>query len=73
MSLFKTPSVPKEDPAITALRNQEQARAEEDRLRATQDQLRTETRIRSRTGGLRSLLGPLTGGNRALRSLLGAG
>lgn len=70
--LFKTPKPQQEDPEVTRLRNQEQARAEADRLKATQAQLGIETTLRNRTSGLRSLLGPLAGGNR-IRSLLGAG
>jgi hypothetical protein len=70
--LFSAPKTPQEDPQITALRNAEQKRAEDDRLRATQDQLRLETRIRNNTFGLRSLFGSLTS-NRAARSLFGAG
>ena len=73
--LFKTPSAPAaptEDPQVAALRNSEQQRAEADRTRSTQEQLQLETRLRNRRFGLRSLLGPLAGGNR-LRSLLGSG
>jgi hypothetical protein len=71
--LFKTPAAPQaaqEDPAIKAMRDREQARAEGDRTNAIQDNLRLETRLRNRRFGLRSLLGPL-GGTRA-RSLLGS-
>lgn len=73
--IFSTPKVPQapfEDPGISALRNQEEQRAEQDRTNAIQDNLRVETRLRNRRFGLRSLLGPL-GGNRSFRSLLGAG
>jgi hypothetical protein len=73
MSILKTPKVQpaaQEDPAIKAMRDREQARAEGDRTNAIQDNLRLETRLRNRRFGLRSLLGPL-GGTRA-RSLLGS-
>jgi hypothetical protein len=72
-SVFKAPKAPaaqQEDPAIKAMRDREQARAEGDRTNAIQDNLRLETRLRNRRFGLRSLLGPL-GGTRA-RSLLGS-
>ncbi len=70
-ALFSTPKIPQEDPETKALREAEQKRAEEDRLKTIQDQLRGE-QTRSGAFGLRSLLGPLgTGG--ALRSLLGSG
>jgi len=69
--LFKGPDPPQEDPEIVALRKQEQARAEADKTRATQEQLTLETRMRGRLGGIRSLLGPLGGAR--IRSLLGAG
>lgn len=72
--IFGTPATPQEDPKLTALRTQEQQRAESDRLRSTQEQLQVETRLRNQTNtGLRSLLGPLAGGNRLVKSLLGAG
>lgn len=69
---MNTPKPPQEDPKLVALRNAEQARSEEDRLKSIQDQTALETRFRSRQFGMRSLLGALTGG-RPLRSLLGAG
>lgn len=71
-ALLKSPKGPAEDPQIKALRDQEQIRAEADKTRATQEQLSVETRLRNKSFGLRSLLGPLMGGNR-IRSLLGAG
>jgi hypothetical protein len=67
----KQQPAPTPDPATTALFNQQQARAEADRVRATQQQLDVETRIRGQSFGLRSLLGPLGGGS--LRSFLGSG
>jgi hypothetical protein len=70
--LLSSPKLPQEDPKVKALRDQEEARAELDRTRATQDQLSLETRLRNRSFGLRSLFGSLTGGNR-VKSLLGAG
>ncbi len=72
-SFFKQPqAAAQEDPEVTRLRNEEQKRAEEDRLRATQDQLRTETRFRSRSSSFSSLFG-LSGASNRIRSLLGAG
>ena len=75
MSLFSTPkalAAPKEDPAVTALRNQEQQRAEQDRIRSTQQQLALETRLRRRTNAS-ALFGALSLGGNRIRSLLGAG
>lgn len=70
----KVPSAPQEDPALAAARQNEQARAEQDRTQSIQDQLNLETRLRNRRFGLRSLLGPLGGGyGGGARSLLGAG
>ena len=64
------PEIEEEDPEIGRLRDEEEGRAEADRLRATQDQLRTETRTRSSGRfGLRSLLGGF--GKGGLISLLG--
>lgn len=74
-SFIKTPKAPApvaEDPAVTALRNQEQQRAEQDRIRATQKQLGIETRLRSRSNST-SLLGAFALGGNRIRSLLGAG
>jgi hypothetical protein len=71
--MFKAPKPPQEDPKTKALREAELVRSEADRIAALQDQLGTETRIRNRSFGLRSLLGPLAGGNRFVRSLLGTG
>lgn len=68
MNMFKS-SVPKEDPKVKQLREAEQQRAEDDRIKATQDQLRTETRLRR---GNQSLFG-LFSAARSVRSLLGAG
>lgn len=71
-NLFKAPSPPQQDSQVTALQQQEQARAEADRLSSMQDQLGAETRIRNRgRTGLLSLLGTL--GQPGLRSLLGSG
>jgi hypothetical protein len=68
-SLFK-PDVPQQDPAVAKQQQDEQARAEASRIRETQDQLQTETLLRGRRNGIRSLLGGFgTGGT----SLLGAG
>ena len=69
-SLFK-PDIPQEDPETKRLREAEQKRAEEDRIKTLQEQLRGE-QDRSGAFGLRSLLGPLGSGG-ALRSLLGSG
>ena len=73
MSIFKSPKPIQEDPNVTRLRNEEQKRAEDERIRSTQDLLRVETRLRNRQFGLRSLLGPLAGAGNRIRSLLGAG
>jgi len=57
------------------MRDEERRRAEEDKLRATQDQLRIETQARGQTG-IRSLsagLGFAPAGRRILSSLLGSG
>lgn len=67
--------VPQEDPAVKAMREAEQRRAEADKLSATQLQLQDETRRRSQSSGIRSLLGPLGAGSMGMqrRSLLGSG
>jgi hypothetical protein len=67
--LFK-PDVPQQDPAVAKQQQDEQARAEASRIRETQDQLQTETLLRGRQSGIRSLLGSF--GSKA-SSLLGAG
>ena len=67
--IFKKQKTPQEDPAIAEERRREQQRAEDDRTKATQDQLRAETTLRSRKSGTRSLLGSLLGKS----SLLGSG
>ena len=67
VDLFK-PDVPQPDPAIARQQQDEQRRAEQARILATQDQLRTETLIRGRRG-LASLWGNYGSG----RSLLGSG
>lgn len=64
--LFK-PDVPQQDPAVAQQQKDEQARATAANTRATQDQLSTETLLRSRTSGIRSLLGSFGSGT----SLLG--
>lgn len=66
-SLFK-PDVPQQDPAVAQQQKDEQARADAANTRATQDQLSTETLLRSRSSGIRSLLGSFGSGG----SLLGA-
>lgn len=63
----------REDPKITALRNSEIRQAEQDRIRALQDQLSTETRFRGNRFGFRSFAGSMTSGASRIRSLLGAG
>ena len=67
-SLFK-PDVPQADPQVALMQQQEQARAEAARTAATQQQLSTETLLRNRTTGFRSLLGSFGSGT----SPLGAG
>lgn len=66
-SLFK-PDVPQQDPAVAQQQKDERARAEAARTRETQDQLQTETLLRSRRNGIRSLLGSFGSGT----SLLGS-
>jgi hypothetical protein len=66
-SLFKV-DVPQPDPAIAQQQKDEQARAEAARTRVTQDQLRQETLLRSRSFGIRSLLGAFGSGNSTLGS-----
>jgi hypothetical protein len=66
-SLF-TPDVPQQNPAVAKQQADEQARAEAARTRATQDQLRQETLLRSRSFGIRSLLGAFGSGNSTLGS-----
>jgi hypothetical protein len=66
-SLF-TPDVPQQNPAVAKQQQDEQARAEAARTRATQDQLRQETLLRSRSFGIRSLLGAFGSGNSTLGS-----
>jgi hypothetical protein len=66
-SLF-TPDVPQQDPAVAKQQKDEQARAEAANLRETQDQLQTETLLRGRRNGIRSLLGSFGSGT----SLLGS-
>jgi hypothetical protein len=51
---------PPEDPSIKARREAEQQRAEQDRIRATQEQLSLETKQRNRKFGVRSLFGTPT-------------
>jgi len=65
--LFK-PDVPQPDPQVAKQQRDEQQRAEAANIRATQEQLRTETTIRNRRG-LASLWGNFGSG----RSLLGSG
>ena len=66
-SLF-APDVPPPDPTIAAQQAQERARAEAANTRAIQTQLTTETLLRNRTGGIRSLLGSFGGFNSPLGS-----
>jgi hypothetical protein len=66
-SLFK-PDVPQQDPAIARQQDDEQRRAENARLHATQDQLTQETLIRGRGNGIRSLLGSFGSGTSTLGS-----
>lgn len=67
MSSLFTPDVPP-NPAVAQQQQDEQSRAEAARVAATQDQLRTETMIRGRGNGVRSLLGSFGSGT----SLLGS-
>jgi hypothetical protein len=65
--LFK-PDVPQQDPAVAQQQKQEQERSAAANLRETQDQLQTETLLRGRRNGIRSLLGSFGSGG----SLLGS-
>lgn len=71
------PQAPQEDPAIKAERDRAQKRANDDRLRSLQDQLRTEDNVRGQRFGTASLLGPLANpaalARRGLRQLFGTG
>lgn len=88
MSIFTSeqPKPPQEDPTVKALREREQQRAEDDRIRATQDQLKLETQQNAGLGvssllfrRRRSLLDssaaarPPTMAQRFYRSTLGVG
>jgi hypothetical protein len=66
-SLFQ-PDVPQPDPRVAQQQQDEQRRAERGRILATQDQLRTETLLRSRSMGIRSLVGAFGSGNSPLGS-----
>jgi hypothetical protein len=68
-SLFQ-PDVPQPNPAVAQQQRDEQARAERARINATQDELRTETLLRGRRFGIRSLTGAFFGSG---NSLLGSG
>ncbi len=68
MASFFKPDVPKQDPAVAKQQQDEQTRAAAWRIRETQDQLRTETQLRGRRLGIRSLTGSF-----GRTSLLGAG
>lgn len=72
-SIFKPSINPQqqEDPAVKAARDAEQARAESERIKSTQDQLKVETQFRTPALGIASLRGGLSG-RRALRSILGS-
>ena len=72
MDLFSKPSIPQPDPKIAAMRDAEEKRAEQDRIKSIQEQLGLESKLNSGSG-LRSLLGPLGTGSGGIRSLLGAG
>jgi hypothetical protein len=62
----------KEDPAIAEERARQKQRAEEDKIRATQDQLKLETQQRNDNSGIASLFGSF-GSRRLFTSLLGKG
>jgi hypothetical protein len=66
-SLFQ-PDVPQQDPKVAQQQEDERKRAEAANTRATQDQLQTETLLRGRKTGVRSLLGSFGSGS----SLLGS-
>jgi hypothetical protein len=64
--------IPAEDPEIVRLRQEEARRAEEDRIRAIQEQLRLETLLRGPSRGVRSLVGAFDSSG-FLKSVLGSG
>lgn len=64
------PQAPQEDPAVVRARQLAEARAQADRIKATQGQLKVETETRQAdVTGSRSLLGPMG----TLSTRLGAG
>jgi hypothetical protein len=68
MATLFTPDVPQQSPAVSQQQQDEQRRAEQARISATQDQLRQETLLRGRKFGIRSLLGAFGSGNSPLGS-----
>jgi hypothetical protein len=66
-TLFKS-DVPQPDPAVAQQQRDELARAKRANIAATQDQLRQETLLRSRSFGIRSLLGSFGSGSSTLGS-----
>jgi hypothetical protein len=66
-SLFK-PDVPQQNPQVAQQQEDERKRAEASRIRETQDQLQTETLLRGRSNGIRSLLGSFGGHSSTLGS-----
>lgn len=72
-SLFKAPKPPAEDPNVKMLRDQEQQRAEREKITSIQKQMDTETRQTRGGRGVFSLLGDLSPGASRIRSLLGSG
>lgn len=71
MSIFDTPKIQGEDPQTKALRDAEQQRAENDRIKSIQGQLSAETSASQGGFGLLSLLGPYKGAG--LKSVVGSG
>ena len=66
-SLFK-PDVPQQNPAVAKQQQDELARAQRANVAATQAQLQQETLLRSRSFGIRSLLGSFGSGSSTLGS-----
>lgn len=69
----KAEKPPAEDPDLKRMREEEQKRAEQDRIRSTQQQLQQETLLANRGLGVASLRSTGVFRRRGLTSLLGSG
>lgn len=72
----KAPELPKENPRLVREREEEEARTRQARIESIQEQLATETLLRGRRFGVRSLLGSFGFGGRrggGRRTVLGTG